>query len=169
MHQCLLLSVRLSLEEYWFNAPKEPSSSLPLQVRLKCVSVCDSKIIRWHWLSLCHRTGKLGWKQVVGEQASSLNKPLLQSGLSAACSHVNAMLPLYIKPVWAKDDSMWLIVSVRLCVRVQWGACVCGLGHMDEEGEIIAFRSVVACRCMHTAEVSDREATPEDFIWMWRV
>lgn len=41
---------------------------------------------------------------------------------------------------------------------------MCGLGHMDEEGEIIAFRSVVACRCMHKAEVTDREATPEDFI-----
>lgn len=128
MHQCLLLTrvcACLLRNMYWFNAHKEPSSSLPLQVRLKCLSVCDDKIICWHWLSLCHWTGKQGWKQVVSEQASSLNKRLLQSGLSAACSHVNAMLPLYIKPVWAKDDSMWLIVSVRLCVCVRFRAHVC--------------------------------------------
>lgn len=161
-HECALVSWGICID---FDAHKEPPSSLPLQVRLECLSVCDNKIICWHWLSVCHRTGKQGWKQVAGEQASSLNKHLLQSGLSVACSHVNAVLPLYIKPVWAKG---WQHVVNSECQAVCACAvgrmCVCGLGHMDEEGEIIAFRSVVACRCMHMAEVTDREAAAEDFI-----
>lgn len=45
------------------------------------------------------------------------------------CSHVNGMLALYIKSVWAMVDSMWLIASVRLCVRVHLHT-VCSNAHV---------------------------------------
>lgn len=122
MRQCLLLTrvcACLLRNTYWFNAHKEPSSSLPLQV--KCLSACDNKIICWHWLSLCHWTGKQGWKQVVSEQASSLKRSL-QSGLSCLFPCKCYVASLY-KACVGKG---WQHVVNSECQAV----CACAVGRM---------------------------------------
>lgn len=59
-------------------------------------------------------------RTVTNPHSASYNVHSLQSVLGVACSHVNGMLTLYIKTVWAMGchGSMWLTVSVRPCMRV---------------------------------------------------
>lgn len=56
-------------------------------------------------------------RTVTNPHSASYNVHSLQSVSGVACSHVNGVLALYIKTVWAIRcrGSMWLTVSVRPC------------------------------------------------------